>query len=46
MKKRDIEIIPFDNECFRSLILNTYDDWYSDVSIKWNIHDYMEVVEN
>ncbi|CDW75787.1 UNKNOWN [Stylonychia lemnae] len=43
--RKNIEIIPFDTECFHSLILNTYDDWYSDVSIKWNIKDYMEVVE-
>lgn len=28
-----------------ALILSTYDDWFSDISIKWNMKDYMDVLE-
>eukprot|EP00347_Sterkiella_histriomuscorum_P007568 403348417 len=38
-------IVPFRKEQFKSMILNTYDDWYSDISIRWDINDYLEVVD-
>ncbi len=27
------------------MIINTYDDWYSDISIKWNLEEYIEVIK-
>lgn len=27
------------------MIINSYDDWYSDISIKWNLNDYLDVVK-
>lgn len=39
-----IENIPFQMEQFSDLIINTYDDWYKDASLKWDINDYLEVI--
>lgn len=40
----DHTIVPFKKEQFKTIILNTYDDWYSDRSAKWDIADFLEVV--
>ena len=34
----------FKKEQYKTLILNTYDDWFSDRSIKWDVGDFMDVV--
>ena len=35
----------FSFEDFRTMIVNTYNDWYSDISIKWDLNDYLNVIK-
>ena len=39
-------VIPFKKEQFRTLIVNTYDEFFVDRSNAWEINDYMDVVIN
>lgn len=43
--RKNIEREAFTKEDFRKMIVRTYEDWYSDLSIKWSVRDYLEVVE-
>jgi len=43
--RKNIEREPFTKEDFRKMIIRTYEDWFCDYSLKWDVRDYLEVVE-